>query len=888
VAPEARGLDSAEASRRLARVGPNEIRRRRGPRLLRRLLAQFTHLMAGLLWAAAGIAWFAGLGELAVAIVAVNLVNGAFSFWQEYRAERATAALTRLIPLQARVVRDGVERSVPAEELVPGDLLLLAEGDRISADARLLESASLQVDESLLTGESEPVAKDPAAAPDLHAGTSVASGHGTALVVETGMRTRLGQVAHLTEAVQEVPSPLQLEMAHVTRTVTLVAVGFGLAFGGLALLATPMAREQAFVFALGMIVAFVPEGLLPTVTMALALGVQRMARRRALVKRLSAVETLGCTTVICTDKTGTLTRNQMTVRAIWLAGGERAVSGGGLEPGGAIEGPPDEDRQRLLLAAAACGNARLAEDAEGRLRALGDPTEAALLVLAAKGGVTREAAEARLPRVGELAFDASRRRMTTLHRVPGGGLAFTKGAPEALLLRCRWLRSGGALVPFDAERREQTRAWIEAHARQGHRVLALAQRTLPEEAARGAEGVERDLELLGLAALLDPPRPDAAEAVARCRSAGIRVVMITGDHALTAERIGRDVGLWSGEPPRIVEGPELEAMSEDELCEALAREVLFARASPEHKLRVVRSLQAAGHVVAVTGDGVNDAPALEQADIGVAMGASGTDVAREAADIVLADDHFASIVNAVEEGRAVYANIRRFTTYIFTSNAPEAVPFLVHAFSGGRVPLALGIMQILAVDLGTDLVPALALGAEPAEPGVMERPPRRRGEHLISGRLLLRAYGWLGPIQAAAAMAGFFVTWSAAGFAGRWLELPAEGEAYRAATSATLAVVVATQIGNLFAQRSRRVGLRAGLRANPLLLAGVASEFALLLAIVHLPPLQRVFGTAPPPALSWAFAAASAPLLWVAEEARVRWLRRRAQRPRARAATRAA
>jgi magnesium-transporting ATPase (P-type) len=888
VVSETRGLDSAEARLRLARHGPNRIRRRRGPRLLRRLLAQFTHLLAGLLWAAGGIAWIAGLGELAVAICAVNLVNGVFSFWQEYRAERATAALSRLIPLQARVVRDGAERSVPAEELVPGDLLLLAEGDRISADARLLESASLQVDESLLSGESEPVAKHPAADPELHAGTSVASGHGVALVVATGMGTRLGQVAHLTETVQEMPSPLQLEMAHVTRTVTLVAVGFGLAFGALAVLTTPMAPDQAFVFALGMIVAFVPEGLLPTVTMALALGVQRMARRRALVKRLSAVETLGCTTVICTDKTGTLTQNQMTVRAIWLAAGERTVTGAGFEPGGAIGGPADADRESLLLAAAACGNARLAEDGgSGRLRALGDPTEAALLVLAAKGGVTREAAEARLPRVGELAFDASRRRMTTLHRVPGGRLALTKGAPEVLLPRCRWLRSAGAPVPFDAARREQARAWIEAHARQGHRVLALAQRTLPEE-ARGADGVERDLELLGLAALLDPPRPDAAEAVARCRGAGIRIVMITGDHALTAERIGRDVGLWSGEPPRIVEGPELEAMSEGELRDALAREVLFARVGPEHKLRVVRSLQASGHVVAVTGDGVNDAPALRQADIGVAMGASGTDVAREAADVVLADDHFASIVNAVEEGRAVYANIRRFTTYIFTSNAPEAVPFLVHALSGGRFPLALNIMQILAVDLGTDLVPALALGAEPTEPGVMDRPPRRRGEHVITGRLLLRAYGWLGPIQAAAAMAGFCVAWSAAGYAGRWLDLPAEGGAYRAATSATLAVVVATQIGNLFAQRSRRGRLLAGLRANPLLLAGVASEVVLLLAIVHLPPLQRVFGTAPLPGPAWAFALATAPLLWVADGLRVRWLRRRARRCGARAATRSA
>jgi len=870
------GLSSAEAARRLAEHGANAIRRPRRRGLPLRLLAQLTHLMACLLWVAGAIAWFVPLRELAVAIWAVNLVNGAFSFWQEYRAERATEALSRLIPSYARVVRDGAERRIPAEELVPGDRILLAEGDRISADARLLASASLQVDESLLTGESQPVAKSPDAAPRLHAGTSVASGHGAALVEATGMKTRLGRIATLTQAVREPPSPLQREMTNVTRTVTLVAVAAGLVFGALAMATTPMQPDQVFVLVLGMIVAFVPEGLLPTVTLALALGVQRMARRNALVKRLSAVETLGCTTVICTDKTGTLTRNQMTVRDLWVAGHAWSSEGTGAASAGASGDESDPDRDALLWAAAACGNARLSpRDGGSGWTALGDPTEAALLALAAEGGVTREAAEARWPRIDEIAFDASRRRMTTLHRVPEGLLALVKGAPDALLPRCTRIRSQGRTRPFDAAWRGQAETWIADHAREGQRVLALARRSLPAEAPRDAEAVERDLELLGLAALLDPPRPDVAEAVLRCRSAGIAIVMITGDHPLTAERIGRDVGLWSA-TPRTVEGAELDRMDDRALGDVLAGEVIFARASPEQKLRVVRALQALGHVVAVTGDGVNDAPALKQADIGVAMGTSGTDVAREAADVVLADDHFASIVNAVQEGRAVYANIRKFTAYIFTSNTPEAVPFLVHALSAGSIPLALSVMQILAIDLGTDLVPALALGAEPAEAGVMQEPPRRRDEHVITFALLRRAYAWLGLLQATVAMLAFFVAHAAAGYAGSWLELPDEGALHRAATSAVLATVVATQIGNLLAQRTQTVSiLRIGLRGNPLILVGIAVAVALLLAILYLPPLQRIFGTAPIAPASWLFAALCAPLLLVADELRKLWVRRR-------------
>jgi len=851
--------------------------------------------MAILLWVGGGVAFLAGMPQIGVAVLVVNLINGAFGFWQEHKAEKAAEALRRILPRRARVRRGGGEAQIPAEELVPGDILLLSEGDNVPADARVIAETELRIDQSTLTGESHPVRKAREAVtgsglsrcefPNLvFAGTTVAAGNGVAVVFATGMATEFGKIAGLTEDLKSEKSPLQREMERVTRVVSAIAVGVGVIIFGLSVLAAGMNPGEGFLFALGMIVAFVPEGLLPTVTLSLAMGVQRMARRKAIVKRLSAVETLGCTSVICTDKTGTLTQNAMTVREIRLGGRRIEVTGTGYGPEGKLllDGNPVEARTdpalaELLAVAALCNNARLLPlDGAAGYEVLGDPTEAALRVAAAKGGVDAEALSGRLPRWREVPFDSRRKRMTTIHREGDRWAVFVKGAPVEVLQRCTRTRDGERELPLTEEERRRITLENDGMAHAGLRVLALAG-ARPETAPGGtAEEVERDLTFFGLVGMMDPPRPEVAEAVAKCHRAGIRIIMVTGDYGLTAESVARRVGILRGSSPRILNGAEMDGMGEPALEEALRSEVILARVAPEHKLRAVSALQRMGHVVAVTGDGVNDAPALKKADIGVAMGIAGTDVAKEAADMVLADDNFASIVSAVEEGRAVYANIKKFIAYIFTSNTPEAVPFILFAFSGGRIPLAMNVMQILSIDLGTDLVPALALGAEPPEPGIMERPPRKPSEHAITPGLLARAYLFLGLIQSAAAMAAFYFLFWTNGYPGRWTGLPTDGALYRAATSMTLAAVVMTQVGNLFAQRTaRESAFRAGWCGNRLLWAGVATEIALLLLIVYVPALQGVFGTAAIPPSGWLVLLPLAPALFLADEARKALLRRR-------------
>jgi P-type Ca2+ transporter type 2C len=957
------GLTTAEVQERLECHGRNRIRREARVSIWRRLSSNFTHLMAWLLWIGGVLAWIAQTPQLAVAVWMVNLINGAFSFWQEYRAEKAIEALQQLLPAYARALRAGRETQILAEELVPGDVIVLGEGDRISADARLVQEAELRVDQSTLTGEPHPLRKasdgfwEPwqsrAEIPNLvFAGTSVAAGTGRAVVYATGMATEFGKIAQLTQALKEEESPLQQELKVVTKIVTAIAAGFGTMFFVLAVVLTGIDLAGGFLFALGMIVAFVPEGMLPAVTLSLAMGVQRMARRHALIKRLSAVETLGCTSVICTDKTGTLTQNEMTVRDLWVAGRRFSVSGVGYMPEGKIVevGRPvaaflPEDVRQLLLAAGLCSDARLVPPGEGgeadRWSVLGDPTEAALLVAARKGGLDLEA-EARLsPRLRAFPFDSRRRRMSTVHRwiepevpfqpfamkpTPDGlpeesgpgderrtssdahknyfqthpvrpqpyrasaradshssSRAYVKGAPNEVLALCTRIRHDSRELLLDeAERRGLSRV-IDDYSRAGLRVLAVAQRDLspvrawsdpgapqPEaEPASTAEVVERDLTFLGLVTLFDPPRPEVAAAVQKCHLAGIRIIMITGDYGLTAESIARRIGIFPlGCRPRIITAADLDALNDEALREQLVGETLFARVTPEHKLRVVQVLQDLGHVVAVTGDGVNDAPALKQANIGVAMG-TGTDVAKEAADMVLADDNFASIVNAIEEGRAVYANIKKFMTLIFTSNFTEAVPFIVFAFSGGRIPLALNVMQVLSVDLGADIVPSLALGAEPPEPGIMGKPPRSLKEHVITRSMLVRAFLFLGPLQAIMAMGAFFFCFWCQGYWGRWLDLPVSGPSYQMATAMTLGTVVMTQMGNLLAQRTERASLlRVGLFSNPLVWVGVVTGIAVVVAVNTVPALQWVFGTAALPWRNWLLLLVLSPALLVADELR--------------------
>ena len=909
------GLTGAEAARRLAEAGPNELPEAAGPGLLRQAAAQLTHFMALLLWAAGALAFVSRMPELGWAIWAVVLVNGAFSLWQERRAAQALSALRRRLPRDARAWRDGRLAVVPAAEVVPGDVLELAQGDRVPADARLLSAGRLRLDLSLLTGESLPVERAPAEAEPLCrlaaeagsvvlAGATVVGGRGRAVAWATGRATALGEVAGLTAGVEREPSTLSVQVARLVRFITVLAVAMGLVVFALATTLVGVPLGEGLLFAIGIVVANVPEGLLPTVTLALALGVQRMARRQVLVRRLPALETLSAVTVICTDKTGTLTENRMAVRRAWIPWAAAPLPAPGAAPLPGLA--------RLLEAGALCTEAAalvpglVVDGRRGDPTSVArDPLEAALLAAAeaaVPGAAVRLGAT---PRLHELPFDAARRLMTVVVRPGPGGeaaglagwlgqrVALVKGAPSEVLARCDRVAEDHSGPPARLAPAERTAAMAEADrlASAGDRVLAVAAREAPD--GLPDEALERGLVLLGLLAVRDPPRPAAAAALARCREAGIRVVMVTGDGPATALAVARETGL-GGTGARAVAGAELDGLG-DEPLRALLRgagpgqEVaVFARVTPPQKLRLVRAYQALGEVVAVTGDGVNDAPALRAAHVGIAMGASGTDVAREAADLVLLDDDLGSVVAAVEEGRALFRNLRKFLAYILTSNVPELVPFV--AMVALRIPPALTILQILAVDLGTDMVPALALGGEPPEPGLMRRPPRPRDAPLLDRRLLLRAYLRLGLVQAAAAMAAFAGTWALHGAGLAELQSyvpailahaapPAVAAAQAQATTAAFAAIVLCQMGNLFACRSERLSVLSIRGRNPLLAWGLAVEAAVLLAVVFLPPLQGVFGTAPLPPGTWPWLLLGpAALLAVDEGAKALGRRRAARR----------
>jgi calcium-translocating P-type ATPase len=841
------GLTSEQARNALARHGRNALEEAERPHWVLRFSRNLVHLFALLLWVAAALAALAGMPELSVAMCAVILVNAVFSFVQEYRAEQAVDALRGILPQRVRVRRDGRPQEISADELVPGDLMLLGAGDRVSADGRLLSGIEIKVDMSTLTGEAHPVRRRPGpgagngtdADDRVFAGTFVVAGGAEAVVTATGMRTELGRIARLTGHAPRHPSPLEVEMGRVTRLVALLSVSIGAAFFFVAG-ALGMGLTERFVFALGVTVANVPEGLLPTVTLSLALATQRMARRNAVVKRLSSVETLGATDVICTDKTGTLTENEMTVRRLWVNGVVCEVEGAGYAPDGEVRGSGGPALVELARAVALCNDATL-EQADGTWRVVGDPTEGALLTLARKLGLDPAVEGHRLPRRAELPFDSARKRMTTLHATPNGPMAYVKGAPSVVIPR----------TTLDADDRRTALAAADDMARQSLRVLAVARRAVGSFTA--SDETESALELLGLVGMHDPPRPEVAAAIDRCRGAGIRVVMVTGDHGITAEAIANRIGLIDG-PAQILEGPALDALGDDGLVEALsAPNVLVSRVSPEQKLRIASALHESGRVVAMTGDGVNDAPALRAADIGVAMGRSGTDVAREAADIVLLDDNFASIAAAVEEGRAVYDNIRRFAQYHFSSNVAELMAFLAWGLSGGAIPLPLVVMQVLAVDLGTDLLPAIALGTERAEPGVMDRQPRPRSERLLNRRVMARVYGFVGLLVGVAGLASFFFGYLLAGWS-PGEEFADSGDLYVQATAMTYAGIVAGQVGAGFAFRTNRESVfSVGLLSNRFLLAGIAFEVGLLVALVTVPALQDVFHMRPLEPLAWPF-----------------------------------
>ncbi len=886
-----RGLSREEAKRRLQRYGSNLLEKIRKKPLLLRISANLTNLLAILLWVAGILAFMANLPELAWAILAVIFINALFSFWQEYKAEKAVDALRGLIPSYSRVLRDGKEDRILTSEIVPGDVILLEEGDKVPADGRLFEAFDMQIDNSALTGESRPVYKisEPVfdgknflwtEIPNLvFGGTNVLSGSGRAIVIATGMHSEIGKIARLTQVIKEELSPLQREMIKVTKVVSILAISMGILFFILGSYVVHLTTFESFIFAIGIIVANVPEGLLPTVSLALAMAVQRMSKRHVIIRRLSSVETLGCTTVICTDKTGTLTTNQISVVRLWFNNSLFEIEGSGYDPSGQIlyNGYPlsreeikKSGMEALIKIGGTCNNAELlAPSNETPFWSIaGDPTEGALLVFAKKAGFDYKDIKDKNPRIFQLSFDSVRKRMSTINLMEGENiLANVKGAPREVLSLCNAVYVNGKKEPLTDEIKTSILKHLDNFASEGLRVLGLAYGEVEKKDIYSPSEVEHELTFMGLTGMMDPPRPEVPQAVSLCQTAGIKVIMITGDYGLTAHSIARKIGLVRDENARIITGTELTEMNDDELKEALrGKGVIFARVSPDHKMRIVDALKDMGEIVAVTGDGVNDAPALKKAHVGIAMGLRGTDVAKESATIIITDDNFASIVAGIEEGRAIYSNIKKFVTYIFASNIPEIIPFILFVLF--KIPLPLTIMQILAVDLGTDLLPALGLGAESPEPGVMNQPPRSSKKRLLDPPLLLRAYGFLGIIEALACMAGYFFIYYSSGWR-PGMELISSGPIYLKATTMCLAGIIATQIGNVFACRTERESVfKIGFLNNRSVLLGIAAELVIINIIVYFPPFQKIFNTFSLDPVDWAFLLAFPPIIFFAEEGR--------------------
>ncbi len=892
------GLASQIAQERLSLYGANVLREPPPPPIWRKFLIFLTHPMALLLWGAGLIAIVGARPVMGVVIWIVVLINAGFSFWREFRAEQAVGALKKLLPAHALVIRDSVEVEILARNVVPGDVLVLAEGDNVPADSRVVEEFGLRTNDSTLTGEATPSRKTADASlregltelerPNMvFAGTSIFSGTGRAVVVSTGMTTQFGRIANLTQAVKDQPSLLQQSLQRMTRILSIIAFTAGAIVFSLEFFESHTQMVDALLFATGVIVAMVPEGLIPTVTLTLAMAVQRLAARGVLVKKLAIVETLGTTSVICTDKSGTLTQNQMTVRDVWVAGRSIQISGIGYDPTRAGFCAPDEacadDLRAMLMAGSLCNNSRLNEPTTDRpiWTSLGDQTEAALRVMARKGGLDEAEVARAYPRIHEIPFDARRKRMSTIHRTSEGDVAFVKGAPKEVLALCAKIQIDGVEQPLTHAKRAEVMTANDDYARGALRVLALARRALPQRTGGyTSDWVEQGLTFLGLAGMMDPPRADVAEAINTFRGAGIRLVMITGDYGLTAESVARRIGMLDASSvPHILTGSDVDALSDGDLQAVLAEDVVCARMAPEHKLRLVSAFQARGDVVAVIGDGVNDAPALRKADIGIAMGMTGTDVAKEAADVVLTTDNFGGIVAAIEEGRGVYDNLRKFVSYIFASNVPELMPFLISSLF--KIPLALTIIQVLAIDLGTDLLPAMALGAEKPEPGVMKRPPRKRAQPLLDRPLLFRAIFFLGAIQTILCYGAFFFVYAQAGVTNLagiqvdhlpYLErlLSPEGRLYILATTAFHAGVVMAQIGNAFASRAFFSRTRdIGVFSNPGLLLAILYEVIIILGLIYFPPASALFEHLPLPPIYLLGLAMFAPVVFGLE-----WIRK--------------
>jgi magnesium-transporting ATPase (P-type) len=900
-----KGLSKNEAESRKSLYGDNVLSEQPRPPEWQKFIRQVRHPFNLLMLLAAIISLWQRDWTLALIILLLSIANSAFSYWREHRAEQAIEKLRHLLPSFAHIIRDGTDVHIQASDVVPGDLLILAEGDNIPADARVVEEYGLRVNNASLTGEAVAARKTAEASilpglSDLErpnvifAGTSVASGTGKAIVYATGMLTQFGRIAQLTQTVQDEPSLFQKELGRLSRRVTLIAVIIGGTVWALATFEPHVSQHynNAILLALGTLVAVIPEGLSATLTLSLAMAVQRLTSRGVLAKRLNVIETLGNVSVICTDKSGTLTQNQMTVREIWVARRRLKVTGVGYEPKGQYipspaDTPYEKDFLSLLEAALSCNNARINPPGpeHPNWTSLGDQTEAALKVAALKYHIDENAVAVFLPRVHEIPFDARRKRMTTIHREIDREVAFVKGAPREVLQLCSRILVDGESRPISEAIRTEILTANDEYSRRALRVLGIARRNLPPRSgAYTPETIERDLTFLGLMAMMDPPRPEVEQAIQTCRQAGIRIVMITGDYGLTAESLARRVGMVTTPNPTILTGAELDTLDDLKLRKLLDEEIIFARMAPDHKLRLVSAYQACGEVVAVTGDGVNDAPALRKADVGIAMGIIGTDVAKEAADIILTNDNFGSIAAAIEEGRAIFDNIRKFITYIFSSNVSEVLPFLLTSAIG--IPPALTIRQILAIDMGTDILPALALGSEKPEPNIMKYPPRR-SQPLLDKGLLTRSFLWLGLLEAGLCYLGFLCTYLFSGNANllnqpflngiNWPKLLGiPGDINVVAKTVFLAGVVLVQIGNAFACRtSKEHNTQMGWGSNKVLLFGIVLALLMIGGMVYIPFLAKAFDNQVFPAIFWPILVLFSLILYILEWFRKALVRRK-------------
>lgn len=856
-----KGLSAGEAKRRLELVGFNQLQEQKRLSPLKIFVSQFTDFMVLVLIAATIVSGFLEEYADAVTILAIILINAVLGFIQEYRAEKSLDALKKMIAHESKVKRDGVIIKVQAAQLVPGDVVILETGDIIPADLRIVEAQQMEINEAALTGESVPVKKRPENIYSQqtplgdrknmgYMGAVVTRGKGLGIVVETGMHTEMGQIAGYIQQVEGEDTPLQKRLAYLGKWM----VGFCFVIVGIVAASGLLRGEplhRMILTGVSLAVAAIPEGLPAIVTVALAIGVQKMVRKQAIVRALPAVETLGCATVICSDKTGTLTQNEMTVRQFNLSGETIFLTGEGYDPRGKFYSPQGEkplkdNKQGLELAlkiAALCNNAVLQKNSTiigGLFRKndsepwsiLGDPTEGALLVSAAKGGIWRETLERNTERVYEIPFESERKRMSVIYRAvkEGPGVLYCKGAPDVLLSLCEKIWWQGREVPLTVELRRQIQEANDKMASQALRVLGLAYRQLTRDISLENESIlEENLTFVALAGMIDPPRPSAKEAVGTCRTAGIKTVMITGDHKNTAEAIARELRLFAGGNKKILTGPELDAMNDYQLQDQVNQISVYARVSPKHKIRIVKALKDVGHIVAMTGDGVNDAPAVKEADIGISMGLTGTDVTKEASSLVLGNDDFATIVAAVEEGRIIYDNIRKFIRYLLSCNVGEVMTMFAATIMG--LPLPLIPIQILWMNLVTDGLPAMALGLDPGDPDIMYRRPRNPKEsvfaHGLPRRIAVR-----GAVIALATLFGYIT-----GF--YW-----GGESLEVARTIAFCILVFSQLFYVFECRSERYSIfELGLFTNPYLVGAVASSAVMQLAVIYLPFCQGIFKT---------------------------------------------